>query len=72
MTEPHSLTEALAEMERTHPDVAKASLAYDVMVSRLTGCRHLLPCRPGRCTGVYAVTIGDAGAPDVTSDEVGQ
>lgn len=50
---PFTLTEALAEMERTHPDVRKASLKYDVMVARLTGCRHLLPCKPGRCDGVY-------------------
>lgn len=65
-----TLTEALAEMERTHPDVAKASLAYDVMVTRLLGCKHLMPCRPGRCSGVY--TTGDAGASSVPTTEVGQ
>ena len=49
-----SLTEALEELERTHSEVRKASLKYDVTVSRLLGCRHLLPCKPGRCDGRYA------------------
>lgn len=50
MGEPHrSLSEELAELERTNPSVRRASLKVDIATSRILGCKHVLPCKPGRC-----------------------
>lgn len=47
---PHrTLSEELAELERTDPAVRRASLAYDVAVARILGCKHLIPCVGASC-----------------------
>lgn len=53
MGEWRTLSEELTELERTNPEVRAAARRYEITVSRILGCRHVMPCKPGRCNDVY-------------------